>query len=132
MSPDNHHPRKRKARKGTTNAKEFRFVNYSLSQKDKEWLAAADLDAEFPLSSFGDLVTAGYKLGFSLDDKNNTYVASITDRSEGSAFYNACLTGRGATPLDAWFSVCYRHLVVAQGDWAVFHQAGDNEPSRFE
>lgn len=131
MSPDNHHPPKksRKSKNGTS--KEFRFINHDLDSKDKEWLEACDLDTEFPLTSLSDLVEAGYKFSLSNDVRNNTFVASITDRDEGSAFYNACLTGRGATPVDAWYSLCYRHLVLAQGDWAFFSEPGKRGTSRF-
>jgi len=132
MSPDNHHDRKRKTKKGAADGKDFRFINHSLSKKDADWLAAAELDTEFPLASVSDLVTAGYKFSLSLDARNHSFVASITDREAGSDFHNACLTGRGATPLDAWYSLCYRHLVLAQGDWSFFSESGDEPPARFE
>jgi hypothetical protein len=124
---------KQKKQKGTPNGKpDFRFINYDLSKADKEWLASADLDAEYPLALVCDLVAEGYKFGLSFDDRNQSYVASLTDRSESSTFYNSCLTGRGATALDAWCSLAYRHLHLAQGDWTMFNQSGNREPSRFE
>lgn len=102
----------------------FRFINYDLTGDDKLALEALDLDAEFPLTLPCDFAMEGYKYSLAHDARNHCFIASLTDRVEASAFENSCLTGRGATPLDAFHSLCYRHLVLAQGDWSFF---GDGE-----
>lgn len=121
---------KPKKKERTSEAK-FRFINYHLSKKDEEWLEAADLDTEFDFSLVRGLVEEGYKFSLSNDERNHTFVASITDRQEGSPFYNACLTGRGSTPLDAWYALAYRHLVLAQMDWSFFGDGSNGPAARF-
>lgn len=110
---------------------DFRFINHSLSKSDEEWLEAADLDAEYDFTLVCDLVAEGYKFSLSHDERNQTYVASLTDRAEGSAFYNSCLTGRGASAIDALHALLYRHVHLAQGDWAFFDQPAGRNPSRY-
>lgn len=109
----------------------FRFINHNLVKADEEWLEAAELETEFPLALMLELALEGYKVSIGLDSKNATYVASITDRAEGGAFYNACLTGRGGSPLDAWYAVAYRHFKVAEGDWSVLDFGERETPRRF-
>jgi hypothetical protein len=125
----NHPPPGKRGKEKKGNAVEFRFINHSFSVEDVRWLEAADLGVEFPLASAFDLVAEGYKLGFSADAKNHTFVCSLTDRSEGSVFFNACLTGRGATPLDAWYALAYRHFQLSQEDWKFFGDSGDASPT---
>lgn len=98
------------------------WVNYDLTSKDKEWLSSANVASEFPPGMVDDIVFEGYKFGLSPDARNSCFVASLTDKVEGGAFYNHCLTGRGATPAAARISLLYRHVVLAQGDWSFFHQ----------
>lgn len=100
----------------------FGYINYELTVQDKEWLASSDVDAEFPPRLIDELVMEGYKFSLSFDERNSTCIASLTDRQVGGAFENQCLTGRGATPLNAIHSLLYRHLVVASGDWSVFNR----------
>jgi hypothetical protein len=109
----------------------FVFINYNLSTKDKEWLQACDAELEFPVKGMLDLVQEGYKLSISADPKNNSFIASLTDREPTSGFHNHCLTGRGATPFDAWVSLAYRHFVVGQGSWANLTTDSDGKPSKY-
>lgn len=122
---------KSKPPKERKNEREFEFVNYTLTSADKEWLERADCGAEFPLDSVLELVHEGYKFSLSPDVKNASYVASITDREQASEHFNRCLTGRGATPIDAWHALAYRHFVVARDGWHVFASSGNALPSRY-
>jgi hypothetical protein len=98
----------------------FRFINYSLTVADKDWLQACDVAVEFPLSRFVGLVQEGYKVSLSEDAKNHSVVASMTDMDPMSIFWNACLTGRGKTVEQAVASLLYRHLIIADTEWGVF------------
>lgn len=121
---------KAKPKNGNTPPK-FRFLNYDLTRDDADALEALDLETEFPLTLTFDLAMEGYKYSLSHDAKNQCFIAAITDRVEGSPFENCCLTGRGATPLDAFHSLCYRHLVLAQGDWKFFGDGSAEKSERY-
>lgn len=122
-----------KSKNGVKNAAtpKFGFINYRLSRDDVSALEALDCDAEFPYGLIDEFVLEGYKFSSSYDEKNQTCIASLTDRVSGSAYENKCLSGRGATPADAWHALCYRHLVLAQSDWAFFGSSDDSETPRY-
>jgi hypothetical protein len=109
----------------------FRFVNYTLNKEDLERLKSLDLDTEFPLELSLDLVMEGYKFSLAYHEQNSTYTASITDRVPGGAFENACLTGRGATALNAWHALAYRHFALSQEDWSFFGDGQDTNTSEY-
>ena len=110
----------KQAKKAKPAPPQFRFINYSLTNADREWLAVADLSTEFPWSSLVEEVETGYKFSLSYDEKSSSYLASLTDRMSGGPHQNTCLTGRGSTPERAFCSLMYRHRVLAQSDWAYF------------
>lgn len=105
------------------------WVNYDLTAEDKEWLADPKNVGELERFSVDDLIIEGFKYSLGRDARNSCYVASLTDKQEGTPFHNHCLTGRGATPVAARISLLYRHLVLAEGDWSFFVSAN---PTRDE
>lgn len=110
---------------------DYRFINIHLVKADVEWLEKADCEAEFPLSRIFGLVQSGYKFSLNEDAKNLSFVASITDVRESSPSSKHILTGRGATPIDAWFALAYRHFVLAEGDWTNIMSEASGDSSRF-
>lgn len=109
-----------KKTRAQTNGKsyEYAFINYRLSKQDIDELGTMDVEAEFPLNSIFALAEQGYKFSLNLDAKNNSYVASLADQDPHSDFNKHILTGRGATALDAFYALMYRHFYAAQQDWA--------------
>lgn len=95
----------------------YQFINLALSEVDKERLDSLDIDTEFPFTGIGALVSSGYKVSFSYDDRNQSAICSLTDNRPQSAFFKHILTGRGATAAHAWASLCYKHFYVAQEQW---------------
>lgn len=123
-----------KSNKGAKSAKstglpKMHWVNYDLTSEDKERLqdkALVDGLRQFDIES---VVFEGIKYSIGIDQKNACFIASLTDKSPESKFYNHCLTGRGSTPADARVSLLYRHLVLAEGDWSFFSGAEDEGTS---
>lgn len=116
---------------GNKDFSDYKFISHELTAGDKAALASfADSD-EWPLSGIVDLVAEGYKVSFSPDFGNMSVIASITDKQEASPFFKTTLSGRGATTVDAWLSLCYRHLHLAQGDWSYFGNKSESGSSRF-
>lgn len=103
---------------GSNSVSGYRFINVQLDKADKVRLGALDGLAEFPLSHVSALVQEGYKVSFSEDSKNHSFIASLTDQRETSPFYKCILTGRGTTATNAWVSLCYKHIYMAQEDWS--------------
>lgn len=102
-----------------------RFLDIRLNERQKDDLRGYDLEEEFPRDMVDDLVRQGYKYSLSYDPKNDTYIASLTDRLPGSAFQSTTLTGRGSTAANAHAALLYRHFVVANEEWGNFPQSQD-------
>lgn len=109
---------------------EFRYINYDLSKDQQREAESFDFDVEFPPGTEYDLAYQGYKYSISPDLRNQCFIASLTCKIAGDGFENACLVGRGATPIDARNSLLYRHLYLAQGDWSLFDQDVDKRPGK--
>lgn len=96
----------------------YKFLEVALSSLDKERLSALDGEAEFPYTGIAAFVEQGYKVSFSEDSRNNSFIASLTDNRQDSPFFKHILTGRGGTASHAWVALCYKHFVIAQEDWS--------------
>ena len=104
------------------------WINYDLTSEDKRALQDQNLVREILGYDIGDLAVEGFKYSLSPDERNNCYVASLTQKRADSPFHHHCLTGRGSTPTNARLSLLYRHLVLASGDWSFFSQPDDETP----
>ncbi len=123
--------RKDKHRKPSADSVEYRFLSHTLRQADKDWLGASDALALLPLSLLPDFVSEGFKVSFSYDDRNRSFLCSITDKRGGSPFQGCILTGRGSSLDHAWLAVAYRHVVLSEGDWAMFDVSSSVEVDDF-
>jgi len=131
MGMNDRQERKRKSKPKETE-RAFRFINHTLTTEQKNDLRSMDSSIEFPAEMVDALVGEGYKYSLSFDERNQSFVAAITDRDTASAFYNACLTGRGSTADNARVSLLYRHFHLAQGDWSALTTASGHDVSDFE
>lgn len=123
-----------RAKKGSSNDRSFsdyKFINVHLVKADTEWLEKADLSHELGIERVLGLVQEGYKFSLNEDPKNLSFVASLTDKRPGSPSANHILTGRGATPIDAWYALAYRHYMLAEADWTNIMSEASGDSSRF-
>jgi len=103
------------------------FLPCVLTPEDK-----AQIDADRLIDDFGSVanldqfLTAYYKITFSLDPNNDTYVCSMTDTDANSDFGGYCLTGRGPTLLAAFASLMYKHTVKLAEGWDMNVRAIDD------
>lgn len=93
------------------------FINVSLSDAQKSvydgWIRSnPDI-----LSIADGIVASGYKLSFGFDEKNAAFMATITDRKEGSPFNGSCFTLRGRELWQAFSRVLWVHAIYCEGDW---------------
>ncbi len=122
-------------RKGRRNAKssgyvQVEFLRIHLDGDDKLWLDENDLNARFPTQLIFDLVEVGYKVSFTQDQNHQRYICSLVDKGRDSATQNCCISGSGATVLDAWHSLAYRHLVKLESDWSTLDRDGASDTSQ--
>lgn len=123
--------RKAKPSAGNNSYTPVKFVPCNLDATDKVWLGEHDLGAEFPLSDILTLAEAGYKISISPDKDNHRFICSLVDKGGVGDSKNTCISGSGATPLDAWHSLAYRHFVKLGGDWLEIIREGEGTTSKY-
>lgn len=128
MSPDNHHSRKKSSKKGSVHAREFRFINHDLTIEQQADLEGYFEAGEWSFDSIIPLVEDGFAFKLSRDARGGGFRAHLIDHTEGSPDFNACLSGRGATPLAALYALLYRHLVLAPDGWATLDSGQGSSP----
>lgn len=96
-----------------------RFVNISLSKQHEQHLKELVASGKLGVELAFDLVSEGYKFSVNYDSNNHSYVASFTSYPAEDRRSCVILTGRGSNPLNAIFSLLYKHLVISEGLWAV-------------
>lgn len=124
-------PKKASTTDASKNFTAFRFINLHLDKTDKAWLAENASFDKFGLDLQFDLVATGFKFSLNYDAGHNTYIASLTDVGETSPTKGCVLTGRGSTAADAWFSLAYKHFVLAKEDWQTIAATTEKGADRF-
>jgi hypothetical protein len=109
----------------------YRFINVALTSQAKKDLAAMDLPSEYPVDAIFYLVEQGYKLSVNADEKNHSFVASLTDKREDVPTAKCILTGRGSSPLNAFYALCYKHFTLLSEDWSSYIPLSDGDSSDF-
>lgn len=131
MGMNDRQQKSRKAPKSQPALEYGKYITYDLQAHDREWLHAADLQTEFPDSVLDDLVSSGYKYSLSPDPTHHRFIATLTDKDPTSPFAGYSMSGSGATPTAARYSLLYRHCYLAQGDWSFFETVGVGGDSNF-
>lgn len=108
-----------KSRKQSTK-KPFAFLNSDLTALELE-IAKEDIgDGSDVEALLDDLVSSGYKVSVSIDEKNHSAIAALTDKRPESAFENNCITARAPDWRLALALVHWKHNVHAGEDWSAF------------
>lgn len=105
------------------------FVGCELTQDDKAAIR------EFS-NRYGDAWThvmgrvfAGYKLGVSYDNGNNSYNVSLTCWRSSDANNGWCLSARGGSVQSAVIALWYKDEILLEGAWA---KAGRTHQAKFD
>lgn len=96
---------------------QFRFINVQIEETAYEDVMEFASEGESLLEAFVLLLETGYKFSFSLNAQNDMFVCAMTDRRDGSATENACLTGAADNWYDALRVVLYKHTVILKQNW---------------
>jgi len=104
-----------------------KFINYSLSQEQKNELKSTEFSLEYADDILVKLTESNYKVTFSYDDFAECFAAHIVPK--GSQHKNAgfILAGRGSTPLKALKQAAYMHWQIFDEDWSEFYTARGRE-----
>lgn len=95
------------------------FADVPLSADDKRSIRERSGDAEWLLQATCNAVSEGFKFAANRDDRNGTFVVSLSWKSvspTGSVRY-VILTGRGSDPAIAWSALLYKHDMLSDGLW---------------
>lgn len=90
------------------------FIDVPLTSSDKDRLGEMYQANEFTLEHVFDALDEGFKFGLRYDERNHTYVATLTD---SRATPTRVLSGRGSSADKALAALLYRHLVILAKDW---------------
>lgn len=90
------------------------FIDVRLSEDDKDRIQESLSSGNITFDAIFDLLEEGYKFGLRRDERNYTYVATLTDQRTTPT---RVLSGRGSIPINSIASLLYRHLVLLGGDW---------------
>lgn len=103
------------------------FINFELTEAAKRHLAQCVEAGEISADALFELTASGYKVSLKEDKERSRFTTSIIDNDPDSAFFNHSISGSGSTQLKSVYSLLYKHLVVAQGDWNTLRSDGDSE-----
>jgi phage-related protein len=90
------------------------WVTVHLSNDDRERLEDMYSNQGALMEWLFGAIQDGLKFSCRYDDKNHTYIASLT---RATATENLILTGRGSDGFAATLSCLYRHYVLLECDW---------------
>jgi len=93
------------------------FVYYPLKPAEqgklRKWAAE-----DFPKHPYlEEVVSAGYKVTFSLDIRNHCFACWLIPLDADSDNHGLILAGRGGTATNAFVECAFKHLVVFKGQW---------------
>lgn len=94
-----------------------KWITYRITEADKKnakvW--ATQVGELMPL--LFEEIAKGYKFSLAGDQKNDSYVATLTDKRDDSPFFEYSLSQRGGHPESALAAVLFVHLSALAGGW---------------
>lgn len=117
--------------RSASGAGNYVFINISLDKAQKTELGEIVASKRYSLPDLFVLVEEGYKVSINRDEKNGSFICSVTDQRGESETHRHILTGRGATAINAIVSVLYKHHVICSGDWLPYVSIRDSNDSDF-
>lgn len=106
----------------SNNFPQFQFVRCELSGEQKETLVQSIHSGVIVAEQCYDLVSEGYKLSLTRDDKNKCFIATITDNREGSETRYYALSARGSTLTIAMCALSFKHNIIFSEGWDMNQQ----------
>lgn len=97
---------------------EITFINFELTERHKSELRDFAASGEISWSDLDTVALAGYSVKIGQPRDGQGYTCTFTDTSPTSAFKGYALSGRGATPFNAFASCYYKHQYALSGDWS--------------
>lgn len=95
---------------------DYRFVRIELTEKEKDEFRGQLASGEFDDFDPSDWCRSGYKLTFSFDDTNNTFIATLTAQYKNMPNSGLVLTGRGGSIPTALAVLQFKHIHLCGDD----------------
>lgn len=117
-------------RKGTQRKERFNdveFVQFELSEEQKQLLKAQPLDALVLDDLAVKLVEADYRVSLKWDDRNECHACYIQRVGLEGDNVGAILTGRGSSPLKALRQALFKHFVALEEQWGSWRKSNSRE-----
>lgn len=99
---------------------DVQFVNWSLSENEKQACKAWELSTDDYANAIGSLVEGGYKVTLSYDNYRACFTASIVPTKDAKSNQGYILTGKGSNPLKAAKQALYIHFHIMGEEWAAY------------
>lgn len=94
------------------------FLDYNLTGEDRDKFLAWDFEDQEVWGAVADLCFDGHKVSMSYNKQNDSYVCSITAVMDTCSMPGFTLSSWGNTPYQAARLSAFKHLILADGDWA--------------
>lgn len=105
--------------RGSAPLKDFTFIEYQLTEADKDKLKALVSTGDIAEHHVFGIVATGYKFSVGPDRKGGGFLAVLSCNNQDDINYGLCLTGRGKTAEGATCSLIFRHEVLSDdGIWS--------------
>lgn len=93
------------------------WVECPLTDHDKEHLRAEEFSAQEIIEGITALVSSGYKLSISFDERSDAVGAYLTAPKQGSSNRVVCLSARAPFLEAALAVLLYKHYTKLKEDW---------------
>jgi hypothetical protein len=103
-----------------------KFVPLKLTKADKKAFDAwAKEQTAQHVDALLEMVTDGWKVGFSFDGEHDTFICSATCKDEDSVNHDYCIVSRSNDAYEALFMNYYKLSVMADGNVSKIEDEGD-------
>lgn len=99
----------------TANTWQKQFINYTLTETDKEQLKALTLDDKRIFDMLQEATSQGYEIKLAYNNKLKTFSATLFTTQYTPDNAGLALSGLGRTIKGATASALYKHLIVFKG-----------------
>lgn len=106
---------------------EVTFIRCDLDKQAKLELKSWNLSPSEILEKVEDMVVDGYKITFSLDERNSCVAAYATAKNSHPVNPQMCLDARGISTIHALKALLFKHYVLLEQTWGNRERTIDND-----
>lgn len=108
------------------NAYNTRFLDIPLGKHTQSEIVSQFGGSDILADTVQSMCEDGYRIGLSYNAANDAIIASITCRNEASVNAGCTFTAFAGDWVTALQVLCYKHIVIAEGNWVNAGKAKEN------